>query len=203
VLSACAYEVGFDPELVEDRPPSFVAQTDIVIVLPADRRDFVYEGRPTTEVGDFTTLTVPLGSIMQEITTHVFESCFVFGVSFVDALEPDLDYLIAIEPQIRDFSYGYERAPEPNFDTNDPVYTITPQVRFDLAVKAYDAAGVAVVDKTYASGLVSGESYIVTSRPARRINQAFHAALQEIMTAVAEDVRPHLVGQCEITDFQI
>lgn len=200
-LSGCAYEVAFDPDYVSEEAPSFIAEAQIQIVLPAAERSFVFEGRPTTETGDFTTLTIPMGSIMQEITGEVFESCFMYGVTFSDRLDTGADYVVAIEPHIQAFSYGYNRVVENPF-SEPPEATITPQVEFGLDLKVYDRAGRTVLEKLYESGLVSGESYIVTARPQERINETFHAALQEIMLTAAEDIRPFLVGQCEITDLE-
>ena len=76
-----------------------------------------------------------------------------------------------------------------------PVTVITPSIQFDLDVMAYDPEGNRVLDKTYPSGLVAGESYIVTSRPHERINATFHSTLQEIMLQVTDDLRPLLAAQ--------
>jgi hypothetical protein len=204
-LTGCAFEVAYDPDLVAEETPGYIAEAQIIVVMPADRREFVFDGPPSTEVGDFTTLTIPLGQVVQEITTHVFESCFMYGVAFTEALEPGLRYVIAVEPQIGSFSYGFQREPDPRFnlpiEEEHPVTIITPQVEFDLALTAYNSAGEPVLEKVYESGLVSGDSYYTANRPHERINAAFHSALQRTMQTVAEDLRPHLVGQCEITEL--
>ena len=93
------------------------------------------------------------------------------------------------------------RPGDPAGDGEMPRSITTPQVEFDLSVRAYDSSGSAMLERTYPSGLVSGESYEITNRPYERVNETFHAALHEIMVRVAEDIRPLLVGQCEITDF--
>jgi len=204
-MSGCAREVAFNPELVAEESPVYIAEAQIVVIIPAEEREMVFEGGPTTEVGNFTTLTVPLGQIMQEITTHVFESCFMYGVAFTERLVPEIPFVIAVEPQLRNFSYGYQREPDPRYgvgiDGEDTLSIVTPQVEFDLALNVYNSAGEPVLSESYESGVVSGESYYTTNRPQQRINAAFHSALQEIMQTVAEDIRPHLVGQCEITEF--
>lgn len=205
IVSGCAREVAFNPELVAEEAPVYIAEAQIAVILPAQEREMVFEGGPTTEVGNFTTLTVPLGQIMQEITTHVFESCFMYGVAFMERLEPEVPFVIAVEPTLRNFSYGYEREPDPRYgigiDGEDTLSIVTPQVEFDLSLNVYNSAGESVLSEDYESGVVTGESYYTTNRPQQRINAAFHSALQEIMQTVAEDIRPHLVGQCEITDF--
>jgi len=200
-LSACAYEVGFDAEYVSDDTPSYVAEAEIVVLMHPHDTERVFQGIPTTEVGSFTTLTVPLGNIMQEITAEVFQTCFAYGVVFTQELTSDMAFVVAIEPEIANFSYGYDRVPlEPIGDGEMPRYITTPQVEFDLSVRAYDSTGDTVLERTYASGLVSGASYEVTNRPYERVNATFHGALQELMLRVADDIRPLLVGQCEISD---
>lgn len=202
VLSACAYEVGFDAEYVTEDTPSYIAEAEIVVLMHPHDTENVFQGNPTTDVGSFTTLTVPVGNIMQEITAEVFQTCFAYGVVFTQELTSDMAFILAIEPEIENFSYGYERVPlDPTGDGEMPRSITTPQVEFDLSVRAYDSSGSTMLERTYSSGLVSGESYEVTNRPYERINETFHGALQEIMVRVADDIRPLLVGQCEITDF--
>jgi len=205
VLSACAFEVEYDPDLVAEEAPTYIAEAQLLVVMPAAQRDFVFVGQPKTEVGELSTLSIPLGQVMQEITTHVFESCFMYGVAFTEELVPELRYIVAIEPEIREFSYGYRREPDPDvaqrFDDEPPLMITTPHIEFDLAVTAYNPAGEPILDRVYETGLVSGESYYVTNRPQDIINETFHSALQQTMQSVADDIRPHLVGQCEITDL--
>jgi hypothetical protein len=200
-ISGCAYQVGYDPEYVSEEAPSYVAEAEIVILMHPHDTEYVFQGSPTTAVGEFTTLTIPIGNIMQEIAAEVFQSCFAFGVVFTQDLNRDMAYLVAIEPEIQNFSYAYDRVPIDTAPDEPPRSITTPQVEFDLAVKAYDSAGRTVLERTYASGPVSGESYEVTNRPYERINETFHSALQQVMVRVADDIRPLLVGQCEITDL--
>lgn len=201
-LAACAYEVGFDAEYVTEDTPSYIAEAEIVVLMHPHDTENVFQGNPTTDVGSFTTLTVPIGNIMQEITAEVFQTCFAYGVVFTQELTADMAYIVAIEPEIRNFSYGYDRVPlDPTGGEEVPRSMTTPQVEFDLSVRAYDSSGSTMLERTYASGLVSGESYEITNRPYERINETFHGALQDIMVRVADDIRPLLVGQCDITDF--
>lgn len=201
-VSACAYQVGFDAEYVTDDTPGYIAEAEIVVLMHPHDTESVFQGTPTTEVGSFTTLTVPVGNIMQEITAEVFQTCFAYGVVFTQALTSDMAFVVAIEPEIMNFSYGYDRVPVDPMDGGEmPRFITTPQVEFDLSIRAYDASGTTTLERMYASGLVSGESYDVTNRPYERINETFHGALQEIMLRVADDIRPLLVGECEITEL--
>jgi len=209
LAGGCAVEVEFESEYVSAQTPSYVAEAEIVVLMHDHDLEYVYEGSANTLVGESTTLTMPIGSIMREISARVFQSCFTYGVVFAEELPPGMSYIIAIEPEIREFSYRYDRQTEEGFidvtSTDDgfvgiPVTRITPSIEFEMALTTYDASGNVSLEKTYSSGRVAGESYITTSQPYERINATFHSALQDIMLTVAEDIRPLLVGECTITD---
>lgn len=70
-----------------------------------------------------------------------------------------------------------------------------------VSVKAYNRAGEQVLDKVYDSGVMAGEEYLVTSRPAERINRVLHATLHNLMLELVADVRPLLMEECRITDL--
>jgi hypothetical protein len=76
-----------------------------------------------------------------------------------------------------------------------------PEVEIAFAVKGYNRAGEQVLDKVYDSGVKSGDEYLVTSRPAERINRVLHETLHGLMLQVVADVRPLLLEECKITDL--
>jgi hypothetical protein len=201
MLSGCAYQVEYEPDYLGPDAPGFVAEAEIVILMHPHDTEEVYIGSPTTAVGDFTTLTIPLGNIMQEISAEVFRSCFSQGVVFSRTLADGMGFILAIEPEIRDFSYGYERTVYEDSAEGTTRSITTPKVEFELHITTYDASREVTFESSYPSGEVYGESYEVTSRPYERVNETFHSALQGIMLQVAEDIRPLLVGQCRITDL--
>ena len=145
-------------------------------------------------------MTVPIGSIVQDIAKQVFGGCFAYGVDFVDTLEGQSDYVFALQGDMQDFVYSYTQVIDAGFDDRDPEVWITPEIDISFAVKGYDRAGALVLDKTYSSGVRAGESYTVTSRPAERINRTLHETLHALMLDLANDVRPLLIGSCEITE---
>jgi hypothetical protein len=200
LLGGCAYEVGYRPEYVPSEAPPFVAQGKLLLVMPREQRQFVYEGRPSSTTGDFTTLTVPIGEIVQDIAKQVFGQCFAYGVEFVDEVTPEQDYVLAIEGDMQEFVYSYTRVIEQGFEEDDPLVWITPEVDISFAVKAYNNRGALVLEKTYDSGVQAGESYMVTGRPAERINRTLHATLHSLMLQLATDIQPLLLGECEITE---
>lgn len=207
LLGSCAAQVGYQREYVSEAAPGYMAEAEIVVLMHDHDLEYVYEGGADSPIGAARTLTMPIGDIMQEVAARVFQSCFMYGVVFTEELVPDMRYIIAIEPEIRDFTYRFERQVEeglivvggPGLE-GAPVTSVTPSVQFELTVKAYNSSADLAMEKTYPSGLVSGEKYYATFRPYERINETFHRALQDVMLAVAEDIRPLLVGKCEITD---
>ena len=199
-LVGCAYEVGYQPEYLPNDKPPYVAKGRLLIVMPEDQRQLVYEGHPSSTTGDFTTLTVPIGQIVQDIAKDVFGGCFAYGVDFVDSREGQDDYVLAIEGDMQQFIYSYTKVIDQGFDEQGGDAWITPEVSISFAVRAYNRAGTLVLDKVYDSGVTSGESYIVTSRPAERINRTLHETLHALMLQVVADIRPLLMEECEIVD---
>lgn len=209
-LGGCAaVEVTYEPAYLEAAVPSYLAETQILVLMEDQDIQYVFEGQPESFVGQGIDLRIPLGAITREITARVFRSHFNYGVVFAGEMPDDLPYIIAIEPEIMNFSYRYDQFIDETIIDMQPVdeglelvpaTVITPSIQFELDLAAYDPDGNLVLEKTYPSGLVAGESYIVTSRPHERINATFHATLQDIMLQVADDLRPLLALQPNIFD---
>jgi hypothetical protein len=201
MLAACAYEVGYDPTYVpEDRPP-YVADGKLLIVMPEAQQQLIYRGAPSSEVGNFTTLTIPFGAIMRDIAGDVFGSCFARGVEFTESRETGSDYVLALEGGMEEFLYSYTRIIDQGFSDEEPTTWLVPEVQMQFDIRAYSPRGELMLAKTYDSGVVAGSSYNVASRPAERVNETLHATLHALMLQVANDVRPLLVGNCDIRDL--
>lgn len=201
--TGCAHEIGYNPAYVPSDAPGYIADGRILIVMPEEQQEFVFESTPDSRTGNFTTLTVPLGAIVRDISEQVFTSCFARGVEFADEFVPGGDYVVALTGDMQEFVYSYERVIEQGFFEGDPEADswIVPQVEIAFSVRAFDRNGVEILDKVYDSGVTAGESYWVSNRPAERINETLHATLHALMLQVAEDIRPLLAGECEITDI--
>ena len=200
-ISGCSHEIGFEPGLVPKDRPSYIADGALLFVLPDDEEQFVYDGPPDSEVGNFTTMTVPLGMILKEIATDVFGSCFARGVTFAPTRETGGDYVLALEADLGDFVYRYERVIDRGFsDVQDPDVWILPEVDISIDVKVYDSRGAEVLSKTYDSGVQAGERYMVNPHHEERINEVLHATLHQLLTEVAEDLYPLLIGECHVVD---
>lgn len=200
-LGGCAYEIGYRGEYLPQEPPQYVARGKLLIVMPEEQRSFVYEGPPSSRTGDFTTLTVPVGAIVQEIASHVFGECFAYGVDFVPSREGRDDYVLALEGDMQEFIYSYTKVIDEGFNTERADVWIVPEVEVAFAVKGYNRTGAMVLDKIYDSGVKAGEEYMITSKPAERINRVLHTTLHDLMLELVADVRPLLMEECEVTDF--
>jgi hypothetical protein len=201
VLGGCAHEIGYRGEYLPQEPPAYVAQGKLLVVMPDEQRSFVYQGPPSSRTGDFTTLTVPIGTMVIEIANHVFGDCFAYGIEFADTREGHDDYVLAIEGDMQEFIYSYTKVIDAGFNAERGDTWIVPEVAIAFAVKAYNRAGETVLDKVYDSGVAAGEQYLITSRPAERINRVLHSTLHDLMLEVVADVRPLLMEECEITEL--
>jgi hypothetical protein len=201
LLGGCAHEIAYRGEYLPPDAPSYIAQGKLLVVMPDEQRSFVYEGPPSSRTGDFTTLIVPIGTIVQEIASHVFGECFAYGVEFAASRAGHDDYVLAIEGDMQEFIYSYTKIIDEGFNAERADVWIVPEVEIAFAVKAYNRAGDMVLDKVYDSGVAAGEEYMITSRPAERINRVLHSTLHNLMLDVVADVRPLLMEECEITDL--
>jgi hypothetical protein len=199
-LGGCAYEIGYNRDYLPTHPPTYQAQGKLLVVMPDEQRSFVYEGSPSSQTGDFTTLTVPIGEMVREIALDVFGECFAYGVEFVDSRQGRDDYVMAIEGDMQEFIYSYTKVIDAGFNEERADVWIVPEVDIAFAVKGYNRRGEAVLDKLYHSGVKAGEEYMITSRPAERINRVLHTTLHNLMLDVVADMRPLLIGECEITE---
>jgi hypothetical protein len=200
-LSACAHEVAYQEQYLPPEAPTYVAEGKLLVVMPEEQRAFVYEGPPSSTTGDYTTLIVPIGNIVQEIASHVFGECFAYGVEFADSREGHDDYVLAIEGDMQQFIYSYTKVIDQGFDAEDTTSWIVPEVEIAFEVKVYNRAGEQVLDKIYDSGVAAGPEYLITSRPAERINRVLHTTLHDLMLELVADVRPLLMEECRITDL--
>jgi hypothetical protein len=197
-LGGCTAQGLYEPAYLSNVVPPYLAENKVVVLMHEQDQQYTFTGRPVSAIGENITLTMPIGAILREVAASTFRSYFMYGTVFTDKLVPGLGYRVAIEPELRDFAYRYDRQVEgdvfdirPGSDSDaQPLSTITPSIRFTLALTVYDAGNKVLLRKTYESGWVAGEKYIVTSRPHERVNATFHKALQATMEKVAADIRP-------------
>jgi hypothetical protein len=201
-LGGCAHEVGFETTYVSHQDPSSTAAGKLLLVMAPSERDFVYAGTADSPRGGDHTLTVPIGAMIAEIATAVLGRCFAEGVVLAEALAGVGGYALAVHPDLAGFVYRYTDSSEPAFsERDDAVATpvlITPEIEVGLTITAYDSARRPVLEKSYESGTVAGESYYTSNAPYDEVNKALHAALHTLMMQAANDINNLVGGACDL-----
>ncbi len=189
LLSGCAYSVGYNSTYLPAPAAGASGERvagEVLIYMPQQDVDWVYSGHPTSFTASATTLSIPLGSITQQIAVRVFARDFS-SVQAVTSLEGRSGYLVEVQPKVRHFEYAYNQLRNLGF-------AITPEVSLELHVLARDPAGKVVLDKVYESGLVQGETYMASASPAEKTNTAVHQVLWRLLSQAATDIRAAHAG---------
>lgn len=188
LLGACSFNAYYNPAFTDK--PITVAQKlqgkALVYNTPADAK-YVFSGHPTSFSGSGTTLSIELGDITDQIALNTFGNLFQGGATFADSLNNASDYAVVVTPKVTSFSYAYNQLKNLGF-------AITPQVTVDLHVKV-TRASLVVLDKSYASGLVDGKSYMASGAPGEEISRAAHKVISDLMNQAARDTYQALSSQ--------
>jgi hypothetical protein len=183
VSSGCAYQAGYNPTYIPDEEPEYISADEVLLIMPDEIEDFVYSGSPSSFTGGGTTLTIPLGVILKEVSEEILEDRFSGPVGFANEFKASGQYRLALEPRIKRFDYKYNQLKNLGF-------AITPEVELDLEVKILDAKGQAIFQQSYESGRVSGDTYFISGSPSEKINQTIHRTLYDLLELSFADARP-------------
>ncbi len=185
LLCGCAFNAGYNPNYISSQPIQLGIQgKGLVVVSPTDAQ-WTYSGHPTSFTGGGTTLTVPIGEISKQIALRVFGAAFKDGVDFRDAVGDTKGYRLVVQPKVAQFTYAYNQLKNLGF-------AVTPQVNMQLHVVLTAPDGKTLVDKFYTSGLVDGDSYVLTGQPAEKVNQLIHQTIFKLMTDAATEAKQSL-----------
>ena len=187
LVSGCAYQAGYNPTYVPEEEPQYISADEVVLVMPDEEENFVYAGSPSSFTGGGTTLTLPLGVILKEVSEEILEDRFSGRVGFANEFTTDEGYRLALAPTIRRFDYKYNQLKNLGF-------AITPEVELDLDVKILDADGQAIFQQSYESGRVSGDTYFLSGSPSEKINQVIHRTLYDLLERSFADARPMVLA---------
>lgn len=204
MLGGCAHEVAFETSYVSHRDPTSTAAGKLLLIIAPNERDFVYIGAADSVRGGDHTLTVPIGAMIAEIAATVLGRCFADGVLLGENLAAADGYALAVDPDLAGFVYRYTDSIERGFAALDdsivsPVL-ITPEVEVGLSITAYDSARRPVLERTYESGAVAGESYYTRNAPYEEVNKTLHEALHALMMQAANDIDGLLGGACDLDE---
>ena len=99
--------------------------------------------------------------MLKEISSEILEDRFSGQVAFANAFVDSGDYRLALAPSIKHFDYKYNQVKNAGF-------AVTPQVEVNLQVEILGAYGNSIFNRTYASGLVSGDTYFFSTDPTEK-----------------------------------
>jgi hypothetical protein len=184
VTSGCAYNAGYNSTYLPPAETRELLPGEVMIYMPAADAQWVYTGHPTSFTGSATTLSMPLGSITQQIAVRAFSQRFS-SVQTCDELPGKSGYLVAVQPRVQRFEYAYSQLKNLGF-------AITPQVWVDLHVHATAPDGKVILDKVYASDLCEGETYVMSGSPSEKVNKETHQVLWSLMTQAVTDIETNL-----------
>jgi hypothetical protein len=150
-----------------------------VIVMDPELRQKTITAHPTSMTGSATSISLPIGQIIDDVAEKVLTPEFSEGVSTASAVKPDAyDVVLRLDG----FSFKYDQLSNLGF-------AITPKVTVGLTIEALSPDGKRLFRKTYERKDYSSGSYVASLNPAERINRGVHQALGEIFREVADDVR--------------
>jgi hypothetical protein len=182
LLCGCAFNAGYNPSYISAQPLQLgIGGKGLVVVNQTDAQ-WTYSGHPTSFTGSGTTLTVPIGEISKQIALRVFGAAFKEGVDFRDTAGETKGYRLVVEPKVAKFTYAYNQLKNLGF-------AITPQVEVQLHVVLTAPNGKTLADKFYSSGLVDGDSYMLSGQPAEKVNQLLHQTIFKLMTDAAMEAK--------------
>ena len=182
-LSGCAASIAYRSDYVPDKP---IADSDRIIgkvliyTTQADDDRLITAGA-TSFTGSGLQITTPIGIMSREIAMKVFSKVATEGAESAHTLNDANRYTLVLRPQAQDFTHGFPQLKNLGF-------AITPEVRVTLRMSLLDATGKDLLEKDYDSGVVSGSSYMISGKPAERVNKLAHETLYDLMRRAASDV---------------
>jgi hypothetical protein len=185
LLAGCSFNAGYNPSYLPMQPMGLGIPGKSLVVLDTGDASWTYSGKPTSFTGSGTTLTLPLGEITRQVALKVFGAAFKDGADFRNAAGDATGYRLIVKPKITRFTYAYNQLKNLGF-------AVTPQANLDLHVTLVSPDGKTLLDKDYASGLTEGGSYVLSGKPAEKVNQILHQTLFKLMTDAALDAKTAL-----------
>jgi hypothetical protein len=185
LLSGCAFNAGYNPQYLPSQPMALGVAGRSVVVMENTDAQWIFSGKPTSFTGGGTTLTVPLGEITKQVALKVFGAAFKEGADFRADAKEIAAFRLAVRPKIATFNYAYNQLKNLGF-------AVTPQVKIELSIVLLSPDGSKLLEKTFSSGLVDGDTYMLSGQPAEKVNQLLHQVLFKLMTDAAVEAKAAL-----------
>ncbi len=187
VFSGCTTTVHYNPDYLEHAFKSVEPSIDgKALIVTEEKNDYrFYSQSPSSLTGAALKTVGNFGQHLSEIAQSYFDRSFTVGAAHSNEVSANGNYRLIIQPEIVRFDYRYN-------GLKNLFFAITPESKLDLYVAVYDGDGVMLFEKKYVSDYVSGGTYLVSFKPAEKINKSIHKALLKLMTEVSEDIESEL-----------
>lgn len=188
ILSGCAYNAGYNPTYIPDENPEYFSSDNVLLFMEDEEKQFVFTGSPTSLTGSGTTLTLPLGYILKEVSEEVIEDRFSGVMGFSDKIDDNSKYELIFHPSLKRFEFRFNQLRNLGF-------AITPEVNFDLKIEFFDEEGNSIFSQLYQTGYVAGDTYLISGSPAEEVSQILHKTLYKILKQSFTDANSALVSR--------
>ncbi len=180
VLTGCTTTLASRPDyIVTSGGGGLPLQGEAVIVMDNGLRDQVITAHPESVTGAATSIVLPIGQIIRDVSTKILGPVFAGGASVAATPRPNA-YGVLL--RLDSFSFKYDQLSNLGF-------AITPKVSVAMTIEAVDADGKKLFRRTYQRKDYSSGAYVASLQPAEKINKNLHLALGEIFRDVSDDLR--------------
>ena len=184
LFSGCASSVTYN-SAYEPRAeyPAESLSGKALVLTDASEDMLVLSQSPSSFTGGGTTIHVGIGLIIKEIATSVFDNLFEGGADSSNNSSIASEYRVVVTPSHSSLDFQYSQIENLGF-------AITPKASVTVRVKITDPVdGSALLEGSYPSGLVEGETYAISGSPSEKINEVIHQAIGKALSNAARDLR--------------
>lgn len=189
-ISSCAYTGDYNPAYLPDEEPEYLSAEEVLLVMSEEEENYVFSGNPSSLTGAASKLTIPLGTILKEVSEEILEDRFSGGIDFANEFLVKKWFKVALNPSIKRFDYRYNQLKNLGF-------AVTPEVEVDLQVTILDEGGETIFSQLYESGVVSGGAYVLSGSPGEKVNQVLHRTLYDLLEKSFADARPVVIERLD------
>ena len=177
--STASYNAAYEPRA--EYPSESLSGKALILTDPSEDM-LVLSQSPSSFTGGATTINVQIGVIIKEIAISVFDRLFEGGADSSNNIEDASKYRVVVTPSHGSLDFEYNQADNLGF-------AITPKASVSVLVKIVDPDGSVLVDSSYPSGLVEGDTYAISGSPSEKINEVIHEAIGKALSESARDLR--------------
>jgi len=183
-IAGCTYQAGYNPAYVPDEDTQFLSHQRAVLWISSEQANYVYDEHPSNFLGSGTSLSIPLGVILSNVSAEVLRDRFSGGVGFANKQPPGSKCCITLAPSIRRMDYKHHRSG----------WNYTASIELDLHVEFIDKSAQSFFKHTYSSGVVHTPEYAGWSQEsADEVSALVHRTIYELLEAAFDDARQLII----------